>query len=558
MEQKFNPEQFNNSPQEKAVALVNLGDGRKYAQIDEGLGLASAGLEWIASYLEKNGFQTKIIDQSMHGLSEDEVVKEVLESKADIIGFNPLSNSRESFQKIIDRVKSEYPTVISVIGGYDATFKSLADYREVNLLVRGRGEKAMLKIVRHIRNQQEVKDIPGVAYKTKDGVIDNIDQRAEALNLEDLPMPISQNIDYLVRSGEPRSTIASLGCRWSCDFCSTPSMYRNGRQERPLKSVLDEIDYYANAGVKKFSFYDEDFFDLTKESMERADQIIQRIKEHQARITFVFITPAGINVAQKLGYLPKWEGAIERLYVGIEGGCKHAIEAVGKKGTREALNEKVINIVRQHNVELQIGFMMFNPHSTFEELEASAQFLQRTDEAVNMMSFCHHLRPYPGTPIYDKLRGENLLIEAEADAEIDRYADLPYHFQSDLESGTDIKSMATALGRLSAHDYVSESDRLNNEIYMDIVHLGYGKEIFIEEESEHEIVRRYKPIREKISDLNFKFFMQYLDKTRDRRRIRPCPFVAITEQTFAELQEEYLSKLSTYLPELREIKKEVL
>ena len=533
---------------EPKVGLVNLGDGREYGQIDEGLGLASVGLEWIAAYLEKNGVQVEIIDQSMYGLSENEVVERIVQSKADIVGLNPLSNSREICQRIIAKVKEKRPTVISIIGGYDATFNKLEHYQGIDLLIRGRGEKAMLAISQYLKNRKTPENIQGVAYRTKNGVVENIDQRAKALPLDQLPLPKRQNLEYLRESGEVAGIVTGYGCSFNCAFCQTPVMYTEGRQERPLELVLEEIDYLIKGGVKKFSIWDEDFFGLRKAEMERADQIIQYIKKQGAVITFVFITAPGANLAERRGYMPKWEGVVERLYIGVEGGCKHALNALGNWScTRPELNQRAIQTVREYNIGLQIGFMMFNPYSTFEELTESAEFLYSNNEAANSISFFHHLRPYPETAMYNKLKENGLLIEEQAQKEIDRYVDFPYHFQHDRQSGTTkMKDFAVAMGGLSSDKRVSESDRLNNEIYMGIVRQGYGKEIFIEGDSDIELVQRYKILRKKISDLNFNFFMDSLKAFRDSNRVG-----------FDKLQAEYLAKIEQNLPQLRQIKKHV-
>lgn len=530
------------------VALVNLGDGRNYSQIDEGLGLASAGLEWIASFLEYNNVPTKIIDQSMYDLTEEDVIKKILKSGAEIVGFNPLSNSRSSFHKIVEKIKERRPEITVIIGGYDATFRPLTAYKDVDFLVRGRGEKAMLEIARSVVEGRDCLDIPGVVYKKGNSqVVENLGQRAESLSLEQLPLPKRQNIKYLIKFDETVSIVSSIGCDYHCKFCSTPAMYPEHRQERPLNLILQEIDYLSKSGVKRLSFWDEDFFGYSKASMERANTTVQHVKKLGGIITFSFITAPGIIWAERLGYLKLWEGTVNRVYLGVEGGCNTALDRLGKESCRSArVNKNVIQTIRKYNIGLQIGFIMFNPYSDFQELEESANFLYRNNEAVNMISLCHHLRPYPGTEMYNQLRNDGLLIEEESDAEIDRYVDLPYHFKCDLNTGRNMKDFAVAMGEISADDRVGESDRLNNEIYMRLVELDFAKKIFSNEETV-EVVQKYRILRREISDLNFNFFMYFLKIFRNNDEIR----------FGGELKEKYLSQLGEFLPKLRQIKREV-
>ena len=137
------------------------------------------------------------------------------------------------------------------------------------------------------------------------------------------------------------------------------------------------------------------------------------------------------------------------------------------------------------------------------------------------------------------------MIEEEAEAEIDLHASLPYHFKADLNSGSEkMKNFAKAICPTSANLLVSESDRLNNEIYMDLVKKSLGKEIFSTDGSG--IVEEYKETRMKVSQLNYDFFLQSLDVFRRDN-----------SQDFGELRDHYLEELGSYVLQLRKIKKSI-
>lgn len=524
--------------------LVNLGDGRKYSQIDKFSGLSAVGLEFIASHLINNGFDAEVIDQSMQGYSNTEIVELVLKSNADIIGFNPLINTRKQCEEIISEIRKQKPEILTVVGGYDATFNKLKDYSNVDLLVRGAGEKAALEIAKRFQNNSSFEDIQGVAYGTKEKVVEKSNELAEELSLNELPIPVRQNMKYLLENNEPVSIVSSRGCDYTCKFCSAPAMYPEGRKERPVSEMKKEIDYLAKAGVKMFSFWEEDFFGFTEESLKHADEIIKYVGEKDGRITFCFITTPAIHLAEKLGYFKSWEGTLNRIYVGIEGGCTEALINLGKRtGMLISVHEEAVNIVRKYNICLQIGFIMFNPYSSFQELTDSANFLLKNNEAVNAISFFHHLRPYNATEMYFQLKKDGLLIEEETKGEIDRYIDLPYHFKQDLESNTiRLKDFAIAVGKIAEFEESAELDKLNNEIYLSLVALGHGKELF--SETDNKQVNEYKAIRKELSDLNYNFFMDCLKTFKENKG-----------HGFEEKKKQYLNTLKTYLPKLQEIRK---
>ena len=527
------------------IVMVNLGEGRKYNQIDECSGLASVGIESIATYLEANGFDVSIVDQSMYHLSIDEVIEQVMGLNPDIIGLNPLNNFRNRVGEIVRKVKSKLPSVISVIGGYDATFRLLADYdASVDFLIRGNGEAAMKEIIERIQAKQPVQDIQGVAYRNGKEVVENIGQFAEKISMDDLPWPVRQNIDYLSKCNETVSIIGSRGCWSNCAFCSTPQMYPQGREERSLAILFQEIDYLLENGIRRFSFWDEDFYGIKQASIQRADEIIRYIGSRNAKITFTFITAPGLVRAEKMDLIRRWEGVVERVYAGIEGGCNEALKNLGNHCCMDSdINARAINLIRKYNISLQIGFIMFNPYSTFRELADSANFLHKNNEAINSVSFFHRVRPYPGTKLYKQLNDQDILNKETCDQEFNLHTSMPYKFQNDK-----VSEMAKSLASVEDQEITSKVDRLNIEVVSELIRQGNGISIFDDTAPKNnDIVGSYKELRQDISRLNYGFFTDSLEL-----------FSIGNHEDFLIYKNYYLLKLTKYTNKLEKLKEAIL
>jgi len=524
------------------IVLINLGEGRKYNQIDECSGLASIGIEFIATYLEVNRFDVSIVDQSMYQLSIDEVVEQVVSLIPDIIGLNPLNNFRSRVGVIVRKIKSKLPSVISVIGGYDATFKRLADYdASIDLLLRGNGEAAMKEIAEKIQAKQPVRDIIGVAYRNGKEVVENMGQFAEKISMDELPWPVRHNKDYLSQQNETVSIIGSRGCWAKCAFCSTPQMYPQGREERSIAILFREIDYLLENGIYRFSFWDEDFYGIKKASIKRADEIIRYIGSRNGKITFTFISAPGLVRAEKMDLIRRWEGVVERVYVGIEGGCNEALKNLGNHCCMDSdINARAINLIRKYNISLQIGFIMFNPYSTFRELADSADFLYKNDEAINSVSFFHRIRPYPGTKLYKQLENQNFLNRETCDHEFNLHTSMPYKFQNDK-----VSEMAKVLADVEEHEVTSKVDRLNIEVVSEIIRQGIGVSIF-DDTAPKGNVGSYKKLRQDISRLNYDFFTDTLELFNTGNR-----------EDISIYKNNYLSKLTRYSKKLEKLKEEI-
>lgn len=525
------------------ITLVNIGEQRKYGQIDEWMGLGSVGIESIATYCA-DANDVIVIDQANEGLTYDQIYESIIENGSDIVGFNPMIQSREDVGKLARRIKESLPNTTIVIGGYDSTFLELGSsfYDSIDVIVRGKGEIAVNELAKYQRGEVGLEEIQGIAYRADGKILENLEQRAEELSVKELPIPSRNNLNQIVKNNDPVSIYAGTGCRFKCDFCSTPRFVSSGRIERKLEDVLLEVETLAEEGITKFSFYDEDFFGVTENELRRADKIIEKVNEVEGMITFSFITTQGIHNAAKYGFLEKWDDKVNRMYVGVEGGCDIALSRLGNNSCRSSSkNARAIELVREQNIGLQVGFIMFNAYSDWEELEDSAKFLYDNDEAIMGTSFFHHLRPYKGTVMYDKLERENLLLESALD-QMDLHADLPYVFKNDHDGY--LRRFAEAICPSTGEKEVYESDKLNSEIYARLVALGLGQDLF------HERLdiktKKYGEVRDQISDLNYNFFMDSLNE-----------FKYNEGKNFNSLRRDYLFDLGNSIITLKEIKEEL-
>jgi hypothetical protein len=106
--------------------------------------------------------------------------------------------------------------------------------------------------------------------------------------------------------------------------------------------------------------------------------------------------------------LLKEAGTIDCL-IGIESGVDRVLRLFNK-GASAAKNAKAIDILRELGISLNLGFIMFDPRMTFEELQQNYGFLQKHN-AVTVDSLRSWLWPLFGTPVVEELRSAGLVVE---------------------------------------------------------------------------------------------------------------------------------------------------
>ncbi len=66
------------------------------------------------------------------------------------------------------------------------------------------------------------------------------------------------------------------------------------------------------------------------------------------------------------------------VFLGIESGCDSVLQRIGKRISTEQIR-RAVGIVRESGIELNLGFIMFEPDSTLAELEENYAFLESLD-----------------------------------------------------------------------------------------------------------------------------------------------------------------------------------
>jgi len=103
---------------------------------------------------------------------------------------------------------------------------------------------------------------------------------------------------------------------------------------------------------------------------------------------------------------------LQTVLVGIESGSQSVLGRLHKDSLRAA-SERAINLCRSVGIEPQVGFLMFVPDSTVEDLEYNLEFLQRNnlldrlDRTANLL--CHCQIVLMGTSDYRRFREEGRL-----------------------------------------------------------------------------------------------------------------------------------------------------
>ena len=347
-------------------------------------------------------FKVRVIDQRIQDDWEEKLRQELRERPL-CVGLSAMTGTQIHYALQVSRVAKEAaPEVPVVWGGMHATLlpEQTLRHPDVDLVVRGAGETALLELARALASRGPLDPIRGLAWKAPDGSI-RLNPETDPLDLNALPSVPYELVDvedYVSPSQYLYPGVTRLlpfqgsrGCPFKCTFCSEPVLTRayGFRLMKPELFVARTMEMVERHRLDHVLFYDEEFFVNTKWAAEVAERI-------GGRYTWWAQTRANDLLKVDLKHMEAC--GLKIVAPGLESGSKRLLEWMRKEETVEEYLEtnrrlSETGIIPQYN--LMIGFPGESPEELNETVDLALALMRGNPRAViNQFS---PLTPLPGT-----------------------------------------------------------------------------------------------------------------------------------------------------------------
>lgn len=505
------------------IAFVNLKTQIPCYFAGSSFTLEHIGLGYLSSFLQKNGYETVIIDAATRDLSDRMIVQEIMDFSPSLVGFSPTVATMEGVIKISNHLKDANKYLHICLGGHHATFLAeeiLIKEPCIDSVVRGEGEHTILDLSDRLRLKLPLVDTFGLYFRERDGRISKGPNRSKIEDLDSIPFPTRDSLKWQIENGRSPTArfISSRGCIADCSFCSIPPFERLQRgklwRSRSPENVLDELTYLKEEfGVKTVLFAEDNFIGPGEAGRERVRQIVQGMINRGLDMNFRILCMAEsiINCESILPLMKK--AGLDRVIVGIESASLSALNVLNKKTT---LNDyyHVIRMLEQNNIVLHMGFMMFQPYSCFEGLRLNAEFLKETNHACFFQHFSNRMELYPGVKIFKRLEKEGMILSKDEYKRGYLYRFAEPNIGKLARGLSPIRRKMVDLDRL----LLDTDIRINNRY---------------DELSEKHFIDRYIGLRNQFSTINMNFFLRSVEIAESEW----------DQNAFDELKYEYLDEI---------------
>jgi anaerobic magnesium-protoporphyrin IX monomethyl ester cyclase len=304
-------------------------------------------------------------------------------------------------------IKQMLPNVVSFAGGFHTTVvPEFVEEPGIDAICRGEGEGAMVEFVNAVEQGGDLRHIPNIWFKDKDGKVWQNEPRPLEQDIDTFGIP-DRTLVYdaadIYRTSERKVIKTDRGCPMNCSFCFhhawKKKVYKVTNNEyvrrRSVESVLEEARYIKSNWPLTFVHFVDDIFNVNNKWLEEFAEKWPA----QIGLPFDCILMANMVTEKHIGLLKK-AGCIQAR-IAFEAANDHMRNAIMKKNTTRAQLVRAAAHIKGAGLRLASLNMLGGPGTSIED---DFETIKLNIECKVDHPLASLLQPYPMTDINDITR----------------------------------------------------------------------------------------------------------------------------------------------------------
>ncbi|MBI2043070.1 cobalamin B12-binding domain-containing protein [Candidatus Pacearchaeota archaeon] len=220
------------------------------------------GLAYIAAVVREKGYEVKILEANAFDLNHEQIKEAIIKYNPDFVAMTGTSSMMDEITKLCAFLPENVKVIFGGIHASSMPDEVLRDYQRIDVLVRGEGEEAIIRIILG----KPLKDILGVSYRDKKGKIIHNKDAPFIEDLDSLPfpardlLPMHKYFSFEARRYPIDYIVSGRGCPYRCIFCADFITSGRKMRARSAENIIAEIKHLVDTyGTQEIDFQDDNF-----------------------------------------------------------------------------------------------------------------------------------------------------------------------------------------------------------------------------------------------------------------------------------------------------------
>ena len=336
--------------------------------------LVGLALPYLAA-LTPREWDIELIDQQVEDID--------FGARADLIAITTWTVNSLSAYEIACRFRARGTPVI--MGGPHTFFFAEEAAQHCDAVGIGEGEKIW----------------PQMLADASNGRLQKFYRAERSLDLRSLPFPRYDLVDFKKYCYfKTFSVQSSRGCPFHCDFCSERFYLGKEYRYRPVDDVIAELKY---GKIKNVFFADSTFAGKKSHTMELMESLIPlKVRWSALWSSYLCRDQRFLDLAGRSGLL--------HVNIGLETVDRETLAGMNKKSNNIGYYKEIINNLRKRGISYSFNLVFGYDTEHESTYDLTLAFLE--ENKVPAVYF-NILTPHLGTPLYDRMRSEDRLIDLD-------------------------------------------------------------------------------------------------------------------------------------------------
>jgi radical SAM superfamily enzyme YgiQ (UPF0313 family) len=177
---------------------------------------------------------------------------------------------------------------------------------------------------------------------------------------------------------------------------------------KPVNVVEEMLYLLQHHGVRVILFQDDDFPLWGPAGRRWADELVARMYDAGLVDRMIWKISCRAEYVEYELFRKLRDAGLFLVYMGLESGTEQGLTVLNKQISVEQ-NLAAVRTLKELELNVSYGFMLFDPSSSFESIRENLVFLENATGDGRAAAAFSRMLPYGGTPIRDALRNEGRL-----------------------------------------------------------------------------------------------------------------------------------------------------